>query len=244
MKALVSALCLLAVCSTAAADVIYLQPIQIRASDGTSPANAGMELFEAESNKIWAQAGLDLIWLPWNTLDNSSLLDLSVGDFSNTFEFGQMHADPGSYSGATDGTTINVWFADELDGSSTFYGAGFFNSTSVAIGWDGVDAFNGGIGRLDTIAHEIGHTFDLRHNNLGAGGGENLMTSGGSRNVPGSIGDITPDGAGYDQLTAQQLAEVLADPKIQPNPIPEASSLALMLAGIAAIGIIRRRRSA
>ncbi|MHC4952539.1 MAG: PEP-CTERM sorting domain-containing protein [Planctomycetota bacterium] len=243
MRTILPALCLFAVCSTAAADFINLQPIQIRESDGSNPANALRELFEAEGDKIWAQAGIDLNWLPWVTFDDSSLLDMSVGDFSASFEFGQMHADPTSYGGVNDGMTINVWFADELDSSSGFYGAGFFNSTSVAIGWDAVAAFNGGVGRLDTLAHEIGHALNLRHDTLGAGPGapNNLMTTGGSRNVPGSIDDIAPDGLNYDQLTAEQIAEALSKPQVLPGSVPEPAFLALLLVSLVGIGLRHRR---
>jgi hypothetical protein len=244
MRALLLGLCVFALCSNVAAEVIYLQPIQIREDDGSNPANASMELFEEETQKIWDQAGIELIWLSWSTFDDSSLLDLSVGDFSTSFEFGQMNADPLSYGGVDDGITINVWFADDLDSSSTFYGAAFYNSTSVVIGWDAVEDFNGGVGRLDTIAHEIGHTFDLRHDNLGAGGSENLMTKGSDRDVPGSIDDIFPDGLMYDQLNDDQIEEVLGDPKIQPDPVTEPGSLAFLLAGLAGVGIARRRRAA
>jgi hypothetical protein len=55
-------------------------------------------------------------------------------------------------------------------------------------------------GRIDVFAHELGHVFGLGHNDLGAGGALNLMTTGGSRTLPTTIGDLFPDGAQLDQL--------------------------------------------
>jgi len=50
--------------AVAATLALTIQPYQICDDDGTNCANSAKSLFEAEGDKIWAQAGIDLIFLP------------------------------------------------------------------------------------------------------------------------------------------------------------------------------------
>ena len=47
------------------------------------------------------------------------------------------------------------------------YGEGWFAWGGIGIAMDTVMAYNGGLGRIDTIAHELGHNLGLVPTSLG-----------------------------------------------------------------------------
>src|SRR5687767_10051166 len=59
---------------------IVIQPIQVCDDNGLNCANTGMELFEEEGDKIWAQAGLDLYFLDWVVFSETDFLDADFGN--------------------------------------------------------------------------------------------------------------------------------------------------------------------
>jgi hypothetical protein len=191
--------------STAQAQVdrwFTVQPIQVCDDVGGSPAPIPM--FQAETEKIFAQAGVAPIWLPTTQLNDSSLL--SVPSVANIDLPGNgQHADP---------LTINMWFVEDMPYAAgwTLYGEAWNGANGVAINGTAVDNFNGGVGRIDTIAHELTHNMGLGHSNFGAGGANNLVTAGSARDVPDGIGHITPDGDDLSQLTAAQITELRSSP--------------------------------
>lgn len=222
-------LCLVALAGTAGAAPLYnltIQPIQVCDDFGLNCADPARTLFEAEGDKIWDQASVNLLFLPWVTVNNSSLLDLNVDtEFPNP-----------------SGTVIQMMFVNVISscgGPGTgIFGCGFLGDNGLAIA-DNVFSFNGGIGRLDTIAHELGHNLGLDHTTLGAGGALNLMSSGGVRSIPTSLLDIYPSGAQMDQLTAAQIA--VAQSSAFLSPVPEPAAAALTLLGAACL-LFRSRR--
>ena len=200
----VLALTIALISTTSQAQVIdrwfTVQPIQVYDDAGLNPAP--MPIFQEETEKIFAQAGVAPIWLPTTQINDSSMLVVSGVSDVNIPGNGQ-HADP---------LTINMWFVDELDIGPgwTLFGEAYIDGNGVVINGSDVSTWEGG--RRDTIAHELGHNMNLEHGTLGAGGGENLMTAGASRDVPSDITHITPDGDDLSQLTSAQITELRASP--------------------------------
>lgn len=95
--------------------------------------------FEAEADKIWAQAGIDIKFVNSGTLNSSALLNGSTG----------IEAITGPLAGP--GTTM--YLMNTIPG---LYGNAWVDAGGLAISMFDVTTFNGGIGRLDTIAHELG----------------------------------------------------------------------------------------
>ncbi|MBD2110807.1 MULTISPECIES: hypothetical protein [Cyanophyceae] len=186
---------------------VSIQPIQV--CDDLGIFCADLATFEEATRKIWAQANLDVSFLAPNRLNASRFLSIDNQD-----EFAELSFAGGAgafgrspLSTRTSGP-ISMWFVESIfpsEGLETL-GLGWIDQNGVLID-DDILTFNNGIGRLDTVAHEIGHNLGLTHEGLGAGGVNNLMTDGGFRNSPSSLDDINPDGARIDQLTDRQIDE-------------------------------------
>ncbi|MFB2893354.1 hypothetical protein ACE1CI_10615 [Aerosakkonemataceae cyanobacterium BLCC-F50] len=177
---------------------VTIQPIQVCNNFGL--ACATMKFFEPETDKIWAQAGIDIRFLPSVKLNKTSFLTID-----NSTELTSLFGGTGNKQ-HPDSNVINMWFLDKLilGGGTTFGVTQSLGARNIAIAKD-TFTFNRGIGRRDTIAHEIGHSLGLGHNTFGAGGRLNLMTDGSSRAIPSSVNDIFPSGAKTDQLTSGQI---------------------------------------
>lgn len=216
---------------------LTVQPIQVCDDAGMNCANSSLELFPGETQKIWDQAEIVIDFLPWQSVNSTAQL--------NEDNFGDL-----AMSGVAG--IVNMWFVQSLSECggpanplSLFGCGGSAGQGRVAI-TDLVFAFNGGIGRLDTIAHELGHVLGLGHNNFGAGssspdmvGADNLMTQGSDRTIPGIIGDIFPDGLALDMLTQAQIDE--ARGSVHLAQVPEPGSLLLMALALLVLTTLRRR---
>jgi hypothetical protein len=226
------------VAATAAPYTLTVRPIQVCQDNGTGCANAAKELYELETNKIWAQAEIEVKFRPWETYHETDFL--VIGNFFEleTLLFGGGHGED------TTSGVINMWFVNSIALGGTVYGAANVGGTQAIIS-DATFA----AGRRDTIAHELGHNLGLGHYEDGApdplyDAVHNLMSSGGVRGVPGSIADIFPTGAGFDQLSPSQVAQAvelgIANDMLS---TPEPSSLLLLGAGLVlTIRTIRRRQ--
>lgn len=208
------------------AGYVNIQPIQVCDDAGGNCANPGQELFLAATNKIWAQAGLTFNYLPFTTTNSSQYLALdNAGEVAGLF-----NAAPGA---ASNPLTISMWFVGfHFDAYGEVNDIG---GNKIVIE-DGVFAQS----RLDTIAHELGHLLGLLHDDPGVDT-DYLMRSGDDRLTPTDIADITPDGAGLDKLTAEQIALAQSDAKVI-NDVPEPASQALVLAGLGLAAVVTRRR--
>lgn len=191
--------------SSAQAAVVNILPIQICDDGGASCANAGQELFLAETNKIWAQAGISFNYLPFTTTNSSAFLSLDdQAEVASLFSVA-----PGA---ATQPMTISMWFvANHFD---AFGEVNMIGGDKIVI-----DEIIFSVGRLDTIAHELGHLLGLNHEDTDPGVETDfLMRSGADRITPNDIGDITPDGLALDKLTAAQILTANASPLVVPEP--------------------------
>ena len=185
--------------------VLQVQPIQVCDDDGFVCAQ--VELFEAIADKIWGQANIDIAFLPLNQLNDSTYLTADADEFAD-LSFSGRAGDFGRHPDSTRNSgPINLWFVDVIETSVGLiqFGNAWIGLNGVLVSDDILD-FNNGAGRIDVIAHELGHNLGLRHSTFGAGPDDNLMSSGGVRTIPGSIDDIFPDGDGLSRLTPEQIA--------------------------------------
>lgn len=213
--------CLLAGClavlaasaATAMPYFVSVQPIQVCMDDGITCANPDRQVFQTATDTIWAQAGIEVRFEDWNVFNSTAYFNLDTGS-----ELIPLFNAAGNGKSA-DALTLNMFFVQDIDASGSYYGLTLgVGLNGIVIGSSAILNYNGGIGRLDTIAHEIGHSLGLGHTTFGAGASNNLMTDGGARQVPGSIDDIAPGGLGLDLLVGLQIDKVLTSNFVQDNP--------------------------
>jgi hypothetical protein len=202
---------------------LSVQPIQVCNDFGIFCAD--LALFEAETKKLWAQADIQVDFLAPVRINGSRFLTIDSQDEFAELSFSGGRGAFGRHplSTRTSGP-INLWFVDRIfDGLVESLGWAWIDQNGVVIS-DDILGFNNGIGRRDTVAHELGHNLGLTHSNFGAGAPTNLMSDGGVRNIPNSVNDITPDGANLGQLTARQVEQARDSSLVTSSPGPSEPS--------------------
>jgi hypothetical protein len=239
--------------------IVNIQPILLCEDDGTGCAGvgpAGNEYYEAETDKIWAQADIDINFLALQQWNNSTFtVTDSNGQTADTADDDDALRAAGKtqFGSIADTMAINMYFVTDFltTPGFTLFGSGCGHPTFAAAcnNEEGIiiNDVIFSLGRIDTIAHEIGHVLGLTHSDFGASDAnpENFMPRGAARTPAGTIGDIAPDGANLDQMTQDQIDVVFQD-QLNVIKTPEPTSIAGFGTGVLAIiglGALRRRRT-
>ncbi|MDD5295317.1 MAG: zinc-dependent metalloprotease family protein [Rhodocyclaceae bacterium] len=211
-------------------------------SNCASMGPAGDNFFAAETNKIWAQAGISI------TFNFVGYINSSAFSYINDNAYGTSAAALYNTTSAAIGLSAAQDYLFLVHTISAVGGGTTWGETaSTALGntananfiaMDTVMSYSAS-GRMDTIAHELGHTLGLEHYDSS---GNYLMASGGVRNIPSDISQISTNGlTGKDQLPVGQVAIARSDTLLRDYAAPEPEVLFLVLIGLAGAGGVGRR---
>jgi hypothetical protein len=181
----------------------------------------GNPYFGSQTRAIWSQAGIAVFFNFAGQIHSTAFSDLDDG--SSGHGFLDLQASYGSMGPSM--TTVDMFLVHTLPFG--LFGVSSIGMGGMAIGMDAVMAYNGGMGRIDTISHELGHNFGLVPIQLGGDAGSHssladfLMAFGEIRTVPTNIGDIAPNGLGLDLIPENQAEYALQSSLLTAVPEPE-----------------------
>lgn len=212
---------------------VTIQPILVADTNGT---NLSPQLsYDAYLTKIYAQADIGVTILAANFLNDSTY---------NHWNYNNSNAmvNSAGHGQNANNLIINAWFVDEVLNASV-YGFGYLDAPFMVMDTTNIAGFSA-LGRVDTFAHELGHVLNLDHYDSTNPGDPNkadhLMASGGIRNIPQALGDVAPDGQGWD-LIGQSEIDVMRRSKFAIDTVPEPGTFLAVGLGIAVLARRKRR---
>ena len=195
---------------------LTIQPINVCADAGLTdcavdPNNpAFYQDLQTGLAAAWAQAGIAPVLLP---PENQFIPSANVGlatevglttgvDTTLPIDgFRLLTRTPGNGE-SPNKNTINLYFVDILNTPGS-------NNINRAVSYVNGNGIVASIANevLDTTFHELGHNLGLDHATFDNSSmpASDLLTTGGIRTIPATVGDITPNGANLDQLNPTQI---------------------------------------
>ncbi len=217
-------------------DVVNIQTIIVSDDSGANTAeffgnSAQQSIIEGFIDDIWAQAGIDINFLPSNSW-NSSLANSGSGTLTDTrptSDLNSIVAD-GAAAGvaSTNPDVINMYFVNIAAGftllsENTAAGLAFVDGNGITqyVGTN-LLSFTGGQEVIaSVVAHEIGHNLGLDH-----------LTE---------VENLLDSGSAGQRLNSAQISTALASNfSVAVVPVPPA--LLLFLSGLGVLGFYKRKR--
>jgi Metallo-peptidase family M12B Reprolysin-like len=167
---------------------VEVQPIRTRKSSGATATTLGTAAAESyikeQINRVWAQVGVRIDWLPMVDYTNDFAFDGSPGNYNNnnrpTNHLETIVDTAGSPPESANPRVISLFFVEIVPGfdqvgPDTANGLAYvdFNGVVVHVGADLLTYTGGRDVIASVIAHEIGHNLGLEHINTP----DNLMNS-------------------------------------------------------------------
>ena len=115
---------------------ITIQPVQLRNSAGTDPANPSLTLYEDVADRIWAQAGIDIQFLTPVTYDSDNYLTISSSPFGtddSLLELSQISGQVWSSDAPGMSNVVRLFFVKQIDGSNSNLGFTLQSGLSIGI---------------------------------------------------------------------------------------------------------------